>query len=347
MSLESSAAERQSTQAGPAPLHTLKCEICGSSDLAELYPMEMMHGNGGPFRYVYCNDCQSTYQPEKLADYGKFYPSSYYSFQYREPETLSERIRQLKRKYRNAYYYFSKGWIGRLLARARPCPVNHLSRHVSLRRDMAILEIGSGTGELLHEIADLGIRKVIGIDPFVPQDIVYGNGARVYKSGIRDLAQLAGDERFDLIMFNHSLEHSPTPVEDLANVSRYLKKGGEILIRLPVSGSEIARRYGKFWWSLDAPRHIYLFSTKSMALLAAKCGLTVKRTHFEGTIDDFLASEQHKAGIPLLDARSYVVSKDFSAFSASEMKDFESRIARQNESGTAALAGFVLGKRDE
>lgn len=338
-----SSAEKKLSPSNPAPLHTLTCEICGSSELSELFPMEMMHGDGGPFRYVYCNNCQSTYQPERLEDYGKFYPSSYYSFQYHEPETFSERIRQLKRKYRNQFYYFSTGWLGRLLARARPCPANHLSKHVKLRRDMAILEIGSGTGELLHEIADLDIRKVIGIDPFIPRDIVYKNGARVCKSGIQDLATLAGNEKFDLIMFNHSLEHSPTPFEDLANVTKFLKKDGEILIRIPVSGSEIAQKYGKYWWSLDAPRHIYLFSTKSMELLAKKCGLSVKRTHFEGTIDDFLASEQHKAGIPLLAENSYVVSKNFSAFSEAEIKGYETRIAQQNELGTAALAGFILG----
>lgn len=331
------------TQDSAKPLRALTCEICGSSDLSELFPMEMMHGESGPFRYVYCNNCQSTYQPEKLPDYGKFYPATYYSFQYHEPASLSERIRQLKRKYRNRFYYFSKGLIGRLLASARPCPVNHLSRHVKLRRDMSILEIGSGTGELLHEIADLGIRKVIGIDPFVPNDIGYKNGAKVYKSSIQDLPTLVGNEKFDLIMFNHSLEHSPTPFEDLADVVRYLKEDGEILIRIPVSGSEIACQYGKHWWSLDAPRHIYLFSTKSMELLARKCGLSVKRTHFEGTIDDFLASEQHKAGIPLLAKCSYVVSKDFSTFSKVQLMEFQTAIDEQNLRGTAALAGFVLG----
>ena len=71
--------------------------------------------------------------------------------------------------------------------------------------------------------------------------------------------------------------------------------------------------------------------------------MSVKRTHFEGTIDDFLASEQHKAGIPLLAPNSYVVSKDFSAFSQAQLAAFETAIAQQNKAGTAALAGFVLG----
>lgn len=319
------------------------CEICGSENLSELLPHEMMRGDGGPFRYVHCLRCESTYQPQRLLDYSRYYPQTYYSFQYREPETFSERLRQIKRKLRNEFYYFGTGLIGRLLARARPCPVNHLSNHVKLRRDMSVLEVGCGTGELLHEIADLGIRKVIGIDPFVPQDISYRNGAQVFKASISELDQRVGSDRFDLIMFNHSLEHSPTPFEDLAHVAKFLKWDGEILIRLPVSGSEIEKRYGQYWWALDAPRHIYLFSTKSMPLLAQKCGLSVKRTHFEGTIDDFLASEQHKTGIPLLSEKSYVVSKSFARFSEKQLKDFETEIEEQNRRGTAAQAGFILG----
>jgi 2-polyprenyl-3-methyl-5-hydroxy-6-metoxy-1,4-benzoquinol methylase len=318
------------------------CEICGSNSLSELFPMEMMYGKSGPFRYVRCHDCESIYQPERLSDYGQYYPKSYYSFQYREPDSLSGHLRQLKRRYRNAYYYFSKGFIGRLLALARPRPVNHLSNHVKLRRDMSILEVGSGTGELLHEIADLGIKRVVGIDPFVPETITYKNGARVLKAGIHELGQHIDGEKFDLIMFNHALEHSPTPAEDLASIAKFLKRDGEILLRLPVSGSEIANTYGKYWWSLDSPRHIYLFSTKSMPLVAAKCAMSIKRIHFEGTIDDFLASEQHKAGIPLLAQNSYVVSKDFSAFSQAQLAAYEAAIALQNKNGTAALAGFVL-----
>lgn len=328
----------------PSPdLSEASCEVCGSNVLSDLFPMEMMHGDDGPFEYVFCHFCEATYQPNRLDDYGRYYPASYYSFQFREPESLSERIRQMKRRLRNKYHYFAKGFIGRFLASARPRPINHLGNHIRLRQDMAILEVGCGTGELLHEIADLGVRKVIGIDPFVPGNIAFRNGAKVYKSGIQDLADHVDDEKFDLIMFNHSLEHSPTPFEDVKNASRYLKKEGEILIRTPVSGSEISNTYGKYWWGLDAPRHIYLFSTKSIPLLAKKCDMSIKRTHFEGTIDDFLASEQHKMGIPLLAENSYVVSKSLYGFSATKIKEYEVRIAQQNEQGRAAMAGFILG----
>jgi SAM-dependent methyltransferase len=211
---------------------------------------------------------------------------------------------------------------------------------------MSILEIGSGTGELLHELADIGIRRVIGIDPFIQKDIRYSNGAMVLRASIDDLTQYFSNETFDLIMFNHSIEHSTTPIFDLAKVSSFLKQNGEILVRLPVSNSEIARYYGKYWWSLDAPRHIYIFSISSMKMVAMKCGLTVKRIHFEGTIDDFLASEQHKAGIALLSENSYVISKKFSNFNKNQLAQYKKEIEKQNKLGTAALAGFVLGLKN-
>lgn len=322
---------------------TNHCEVCNSSELISLYPMEMMFGNEGPFLYVHCQACGSTYQPEKLTDYSKYYSDSYYSFQYKEPNTFKSQLRKLKRKLRNRYYYFSTGLIGRILAFMRPKPINHLSHHITLRLDMEILEIGSGSGELLHEIAELGVKKVMGIDPFIPKETLYKNNARVYKACIDQLNDIFNEQKFDLIMFNHSLEHSPTPFEDLHKVTKFLKRDGEILLRFPVSGSKLSEHYGENWWSLDAPRHVYLFSSRSVEILAKKCDLKVKRTHYEGTIDDYLASEQHLSGIPLLSEYSYIVNTKQLKFTSEQLSQFQNEIEIQNKLGTAAQAGFILG----
>ena len=301
-----------------------------------------MFGGSESFVYLRCDSCETTFQSTKLADYSEYYPKSYYSFQYKEPKGLSGRIRRLKRKLRNQYYYFGIGLFGRILASARPCPTNHLSKHVDLKKDMSILEIGCGSGEMLHELGDLGIRRLIGTDPYVDHDIDFDNGVRILQCSTKNVnARLLG-EKFDLIIFNHSLEHSLTPLEDLEIALSMLGKDGEILVRIPVSGSSIANEYKNHWWSLDAPRHIYIFSCKSMSLVAAKIGLTIVKTHFEGTIDDFIASEQHKAGISLLSERSYVKSKDFSRFGKNQLTKWEKEINLQNKLGTAAQAGFLL-----
>ena len=309
--------------------------------------MEMMHGQEGPFEYAVCDSCGSTYQTHKLQDYSRFYTTSYYSFKFQKPTTLAQRLRQVKRRLRNRYYYFGEGLLGRALAYIRPCPVNHLSRHVTLRRNMSILEVGCGNGELLHEIADMGVRRTVGIDPFVSDHTRYDSGAEIFKSTIYELSRHIPNEKFDLVLFNHALEHSLTPIQDLQEAVKFLKPSGKILIRIPLSDSDISKNYGPHWWSLDAPRHIYLFSIKSMQLVAKKCGLEVIHIHFEGTIDDYIASEQHRNGTPLLSDRSYVVTNDYSAFTAGQLQNFEVLIAEQNKKGTAALAGFLLGLADD
>lgn len=319
-----------------------QCEICESKNLTPLHSCEMMFGSSESFLYLKCEDCETTYQPNRLADYSKYYPSSYYSFQYKEPTSFSGKIRRLKRKLRNQYYYFNRSFIGRVLARVRPCPTNHLSRNVRLRQDMSILEIGCGSGEMLHELGDLGIRRLAGIDPYIEQEILFDNGAVIYRSTIDNLPPKLNGEKFDLLIFNHSIEHSLTPLSDLRIAKQLLSNDGKILIRLPISGSLIANTYKGDWWSLDAPRHIYIFSRKSMSMIADKLGLKVTNIHFEGTIDDFIASEQHKLGVRLLSENSYVKTKDFSRFEKTQLAAWATEIDQQNALGTAAQAGFIL-----
>jgi len=319
-----------------------KCEICESEQLTPLYANEMMFGSTESFLYLKCERCETTYQPEKLDDYSKYYPKSYYSFQYKAPKTLAGKIRRIKRKLRNQYYYFNTGLIGRFLASARPCPTNHLSRHVRLQTCMSILEIGCGSGEMLHELGDLEIRKLVGIDPYIDSDINFDNGVKIYQCATKDLLKKFSGEKFDLIIFNHALEHSLTPLDDLRIANILLTENGEILVRIPVSGSIVSNEYKSYWWSLDAPRHTYIFSKKSMPLVARDAGLVVARTHDEGTIDDYIASEQHKNGISLLSEMSYVKTKDFSRFSETQIAAWTIEIDRQNQRGTAAQAGFIL-----
>lgn len=324
------------------PSNSFTCEICNSSDTSVFFSNEMMYGGKELFKYLFCNYCESTYQPVKLETYSKYYSSNYYSFKFQEPHTLQQHLRKWKRAARNRYYYFSKGILGKLLAIIKPRPINHLSQHVKVQPGMSILEIGCGSGELLYELGEIGLTNIVGIDPFVPADILFKNGAIVYKLTLEEFKLIEPTQKYDLVMFNHSLEHSPSPLKDLTIASSFLKSDGELLIRWPVSGSTNAKIYGSNWWGLDSPRHIYLFSVKSMRLLATRVNMKISRIHFEGTVDDFLASEQHKNGTPLMAPNSYITAGSLNKFTYTEITDFENQIAYQNKNGTASQAGYVL-----
>jgi 2-polyprenyl-3-methyl-5-hydroxy-6-metoxy-1,4-benzoquinol methylase len=72
------------------------------------------------------------------------------------------------------------------------------------------LDVGCGGGALLDRLARVGFNKLSGADPFIAADAETPLGVPLMK---RYLSEVTGE--FDLIMFNHSLEHVPDPVATL------------------------------------------------------------------------------------------------------------------------------------
>src|ERR1019366_4563243 len=94
-----------------------------------------------------------------------------------------------------------------------------------------ICDIGSGEGELVMQLARHGFKDVWGYDPFIEGDRDDG-AAHLRRSGIDGL-----EGQFDVIMFNHSLEHVADPVASLAQATERLTQSGQVLVRAPVAGS--------------------------------------------------------------------------------------------------------------
>lgn len=83
----------------------------------------------------------------------------------------------------------------------------------------------------------------------------------------------AADETFDVIFFNHVLEHIPNDTKALSEVYRILKKGGMCILGVPNEGA--------LWWqlaykfqpeSLKNSDHVHFYTVKSLRpkLLASK-----------------------------------------------------------------------------
>jgi hypothetical protein len=58
---------------------------------------------------------------------------------------------------------------------------------------------------------------------------------------------------------------------------RILKPGGLAIIRVPNLSTWDARLFGRYWVGLDAPRHLYVFSTKTLTALLDKTGFQVRQ----------------------------------------------------------------------
>jgi len=136
-------------------------------------------------------------------------------------------------------------------------------------------------------------RDLTGVDPFIKEDIHYSSGLRVLKKSLFEV-----DDQYDLITLHHSYEHMPEPLVVMKQLHRLTKEGGTVLIRIPLADSYAWRTYGVDWLQLDAPRHIYLHTCKSIERIAKQSGFHIKDIVYDSDAEQFLGSEQYKRDIP-------------------------------------------------
>lgn len=133
-----------------------------------------------------------------------------------------------------------------------------------------ILDGGCGTGEFINHL-----RDDYEVEGFEPEGKVAEWAQQEFQLTIH-----AGDsttlpknmEKFELITLWHVLEHVSDPVEELNHLRAKLKPNGKFLIAVPNITSADSMIYGSNWVALDAPRHLWHFSKKQIALLADKTG---------------------------------------------------------------------------
>jgi SAM-dependent methyltransferase len=133
-------------------------------------------------------------------------------------------------------------------------------------RGKRVLEIGSGKGEFLLLLHDLGVGEAIGIDPgFVPGRVEERPGLRF----VRELySERHADLATDAVVCRHTLEHIH-PVAELMRLIRSTLSGGEVLLfELP----DVLRvlREGAFWDLYY--EHASYFSPGSLARLFRATG---------------------------------------------------------------------------
>jgi len=169
----------------------------------------------------------------------------------------------------------------------------------------------------LYTLKEFGFRNLLGIDPFIESDIRYKNGVSILKKTINDI-----DEQFNLIMFHHSFEHME-PFETLREVTRLLAPDSFCIIRIPVADSWAWENYGVNWVQIDAPRHFFIHTRKSMAILASYAGLKIEKVICDSTDFQFWGSEQYKKDIALYPLNSFSVSPRKSMFSREQIRSFK------------------------
>jgi hypothetical protein len=147
-------------------------------------------------------------------------------------------------------------------------------------------------------------------------------------------------------MLHHSFEHMSDPVSAFQPLYRLLKPDRYILIRIPTVSSFAWRKYRSNWLGLDAPRHLFLHSTKSIELLAEKTGFELTEIFYDSKPIQFWGSELNVKGMNLDERLAYIANRDESIISSQELKEYEEKTKELNEKGQGDQACFFLYKGD-
>lgn len=312
----------------------MKCRVCDNSENNQIYEVqEMMFGYRDKFTYFQCSKCRCLQISEIPADMSKYYPSNYYSFSV----SPTNPIKKLVKKVRDNYAVSNKGFIGKLIFTKFPNETLRSLSSVQLTKNSSILDVGCGSGSLIQFLREFGFQNLLGIDPYIQEDIEYAGGVKILKKTIHNL-----EGKWDLIMFHHSFEHIPDPLETLQSVSRLLSKRGVCLIRIPTVSSYAWEHYRVNWVQLDAPRHFFLHSIESIKMLAEKTNLNLEKIVYDSTAFQFWGSEQYLKGIPLISEQSYNIAPSNSIFSTAEIKIFKQKTKKLNIENRGDQAAFYL-----
>lgn len=146
-------------------------------------------------------------------------------------------------------------------------------RYLSGRPKGRLLDIGCGAGLTVAIAHNSGwSAEGLDLDPAAVAN-VRAKGLRARTGLLPELALRAGF--YDVVTMNHVIEHLFDPLKILLECSRILRPGGLLLINTPNAQSLGHRWFREAWVALDPPRHLHLFSAKSLDRLIEVAGFKV------------------------------------------------------------------------
>jgi SAM-dependent methyltransferase len=316
--------------------------ICGNEKNNNLYTIrEMMLGTRDEFRYTLCNNCGCMQQENPPKDISRYYPSNYLCF---KVQSYSRNpLKKIARLTRDRIFLESRGIMGKIAAKIHPLTqgrdVYRAVGRVGIKKNTSILEIGCGAGEFLRYMYnELGYENSKGIDPFLPEQLL-NDDVKFEKKSAFDLDK---DEKYDLILMNHSLEHIPEQAETMKAIASHMNATGVLVVRIPVISKPVWEEYRENWVQIDAPRHYFIHSLDSFTLLSEKSGFVIEDFYFDST--EFLSwgSEQYKKDIPLHSEETRGIVPRPGLFSQEDMNRFLLKAEKLNSKNQGDQATFYL-----
>ncbi len=185
------------------------------------------------------------------------------------------------------YSTLSENRINALIKENTSYHLKHLKRFLDLT-GKKVLEIGCGGGFLLKGLQQEG-AEVKGLETS-NASVDFINKKLKLSVQNANFETVEFNDKFDLIILNHVLEHFVHVLPALQKIESNLNKGGLLYLRVPDFGSFDRRAY-KQHWPAFLPFHIYYFTERSLQSLLKQNGLSV-------IYENYFFSEKFLEGYP-------------------------------------------------
>lgn len=134
-----------------------------------------------------------------------------------------------------------------------------------------LLDVGCGKGDFLARMSLRGWAvEGLEVDAEAVEFARSNHSLTVHLGALENLR--FPDGSFDAITANHVIEHVHEPDALIRECLRVLAPGGRLVLATPNIDSIGHRRFGRNWSHLDPPRHLHLFTKKTLKGCVAKAG---------------------------------------------------------------------------
>jgi len=157
--------------------------------------------------------------------------------------------------------------------------LDQIIRSKNFKKGARLLDVGCGSGLFVYLCRKSQI-EARGIDISKPGiELSRSVGGNCY---LGDFIREHRSTKVDYITMFDVIEHVPNPREFFLKVNTSLKKGGYFIFTTPCADSFARRIFGKYWHLYTPPRHLQIFTTKSIRLLLKEFRLEVISQEKEG-----------------------------------------------------------------
>jgi len=143
-----------------------------------------------------------------------------------------------------------------------------------------VLDVGCSSGILLELLKKEGF-DIYGIEPNKKAFLISQKkfGGKIFNGYLSEYIKKK-PRGFDVIIYNHVLEHIDKVVEEINLIKKVLKPGGLLVIGVPNINNIIFFLRQKYWEYLVALEHIWHFSKKYLVNFLNKKGFNVSEVSF-------------------------------------------------------------------